>query len=381
MSWPTVKIGDVATILPGFAFKSKHLGDAGVPVVKIGNISDDGSVDIENIQYLPDNLQEKRYEKYALRNRDVIIAMTGATAGKVGRLKIDPDSYCFLNQRVAKFVPEKINADFLWHIVGSPFYRTRFYALGGGAAQPNMSGPQIASVEIPLPPRPQQDRIASILLAYDDLIENNRRRIALLEEAARLLYREWFIHFRFPGHEHTKIIDGVPEGWVNGIVEDALVLQRGFDLPVANRVEVDVPVYGSTGIVGYHNQAKVMTPTLITGRSGSLGQVILTNKPSWPLNTALWVKEFKAVSAMFGLFILRELNLVKYNGGASVPTLDRKVVHKLRQSIPPRQLMDEFETVVSPHFRQIDVLTEKNAQLAKARDLLLPRLMDGRIEV
>ena len=84
---------------------------------------------------------------------------------------------------------------------------------------------------------------------------------------------------------------------------------------------------------------------------------------------------------MFGLFILRELNLVKYNGGASVPTLDRKVVHKLRQSIPPRQLMDEFETVVSPHFRQIDVLTEKNAQLAKARDLLLPRLMDGRIEV
>jgi type I restriction enzyme S subunit len=120
-----------------------------------------------------------------------------------------------------------------------------------------------------------QNKIADILASYDDLIENNRRRMELLEEAARQLYREWFVRLRFPGREHTRIINGVPDGWERTAFENALVLQRGFDLPIQSREDGDVPVYGSTGINGFHNKAKVQGPGVVTGRSGSWERFIM----------------------------------------------------------------------------------------------------------
>jgi len=150
----------------------------------------------------------------------------------------------------------------------------------------------------------EQASIASVLSAYDDLIENNRRRIQLLEQAARLLYKEWFIHLRFPGHEHTQIIDlpaeasaqagGVPEGWEKKPLGKLLTLQRGFELPVSKRKEGRFPIYASTGINGYHAEGKVKGSGAVTGRSGSLGTVMYVSSDFWPLNTTLWVKEFKA---------------------------------------------------------------------------------------
>ena len=381
MSWPTVKIGEVADVIPGFAFKSKELSDQGVPLVKIGNIQDDGRVDLEDTQCLPESLLLKKHEKYKLCEGDVVLAMTGATAGKAGRVRNLNGHLPLLNQRVAKFVPKKIDPDFLWFAIGNEKYRAKFYGLGGGAAQPNMSGPQIANVEIPFPDLRTQEQIAHALSAYDDLIENNRRRIALLEEAARLIYREWFVHLRFPGHEHVKITDGVPEGWTAVSLEDVLILQRGFDLPVSSRKDGDIPVYGSTGIVGTHDVAKVKAPMVITGRSGSLGQVTFVSTPSWPLNTSLWAKEFRRVSPLYAYFLLLELDLKKYGGGASVPTLDRKVVHKLPVRLPSKQFLTSFDEIVAPIFAQVEKLNEHSKQLAKARDILLPRLMDGRLEI
>ena len=213
MSWEMKRIGEVCDVIPGFAFNSKDLGETGIPVVKIGNITDDYRVDINSVQCFPEDLITEKHEKFMLANYDILIAMTGATAGKVGRICCSEEQILLLNQRVAKFKPRDINPNFFWSAISTPRYRTTFYRLGGGAAQPNMSGAQIEAVEIPYPPPTVQDRIASILSAYDNLIENNRRRIRLLEQAARLLYKEWFIHLRFPGHEHVKIKDGVPEGW------------------------------------------------------------------------------------------------------------------------------------------------------------------------
>ncbi len=252
----------------------------------------------------------------------------------------------------------------------------------GGAAQPLITHSIIKPLETQVHDDVAvQQRIASVLSAYDDLIENNLRRIAALEEAARLLYREWFVYFRFPGHEHIEIVEGVPEGWEQLALEELLVLQRGFDLPVASRNDGNVPVYGSTGIVGYHDVAKVKAPMLITGRSGSLGKVVFVSIPCWPLNTALWVKEFRRISPWFGYFLLSELGLEKFNGGASVPTLDRKVVHRLSVARPTDQLLNSFDEQVKPSFEIMDKLNQQNEQLAKARNLLLPRLMDGRIEI
>ncbi len=249
------------------------------------------------------------------------------------------------------------------------------------AAVPGVDRNVLHRIKVRAPDENEQKAIVSVLAAYDDLIENNRRRIALLEEAARLLYREWFVHLRFPGHEHTKTTDGLPEGWERRPLGSILTLQRGFDLPVAKREPGEVPVFGSTGVVGNHNTAKVKFPTIITGRSGSLGQLCLVQEPCWPLNTALWVKEFQAVSLYFAYFLLESMDLRQFNGGASVPTLDRKVVHAVEVALPPKMLISLFDEQAFSLIAQKRVLEQQNEKLAQARDLLLPRLMNGEIAV
>ncbi|MDD2273246.1 MAG: restriction endonuclease subunit S [Desulfuromonadaceae bacterium] len=250
-----------------------------------------------------------------------------------------------------------------------------------GAAQDNLSQEKLLSLEFLVPKVEEQQRIASILSTYDDLIENNRRRMALLEDAARQVYQEWFVLLRFPGREHTRIVDGVPEGWERLPLESALVLQRGFDLPSQSRLEGAVPIYASTGVNGYHNVAKVKAPGIVTGRSGSLGMVHYVHEDFWPLNTALWVKEFRRVSPLFGFFMLSSLRLDQYNGGVSVPTLDRKVVHKIEVVVPNGKIQALFSDYVLPMFSQIRRLGIYNNKLRTARDLLLPKLMSGEISV
>jgi type I restriction enzyme, S subunit len=258
---------------------------------------------------------------------------------------------------------------------------THFQSVSIGAATQYLTKPILDNFSITLPTIAIQNTIVNVLSAYDDLIENNRCRIALLEESARLLYQEWFVHLRFPGYEHTRIIDGVPEEWIRVPFDQALTLQRGFDLPTQARQDGDIPIYGSTGIVGFHSLAKVSGPGVITGRSGTLGTVHYVMEDYWPLNTALWVKEFKMVSPLFALFLLRELDLKQFNGGVSVPTLDRKTIHKLDILVPSKQLLSDFTDFAQDIFCQIKNLTLQNQKLSTARDLLLPRLMNGEISV
>jgi type I restriction enzyme S subunit len=247
------------------------------------------------------------------------------------------------------------------------------------AAIPGVDRNVLHQIAVRAPDFDTQQRIVAILAAYDDLIENNRRRMALLEDSARALYSEWFVRLRFPGYEHTSIVDGVPQGWERLPLEEALVLQRGFDLPTQDRQDGNVPIYGSTGILGYHDKAKAVAPGVITGRSGTLGEVQYVDEDYWPLNTSLWVKEFKRVTPLFSLFLLREMNLKQYNGGASVPTLDRKSVHRVEILIPTLLMLRLFDEFVADIFDQIKNLNAQNQKLRAARDLLLPRLMSGEL--
>jgi type I restriction enzyme, S subunit len=381
MTYARGPIGGVATVLPGFAFKSEQLGEVGTPVLKIANIGDDGTVDLANAQRLPDNYLEPKHEKFRVYDGDILLAMTGATAGKAGRVRAALGESFLLNQRVAKLIPEDIHPDYFWQVVSKKEYRERFFGLGGGAAQPNMSGSQIAAVEIPIPSNLVQKKIADILSAYDDLIENNRRRIALLEEAARMLYREWFVRFRFPGHEHVKIIDGIPEGWDRRRLGGILTLKRGYDLPEANRVTGEVPILSSSGITGFHNQYKAQGPGVVTGRYGTLGEVYYIEEDFWPLNTALYVKDFQGSHPLMIFHLLKVLLKGVITQKAAVPGVDRNVLHAMIVIWPPLKLRNSFVEIVSDYEEQLRVLGAMNQKLAAARDLLLPRLMNGEIAV
>ena len=388
MSWEMKRIGEVCDVIPGFAFKSKDLGETGIPVVKIGNITDDYRVDIDSIQYLPESLIKEMHEKFMLANDDIVIAMTGATAGKVGRIRCPKEQVLLLNQRVAKFKPRNINPDFFWSAISTPRYRTIFYGLGGGAAQPNMSGEQIEDVKIPYPPPTVQDRIASILSAYDDLIENNRRRIQLLEQAARLRYKEWFVHLRFPSHERIKIKDGVPEGWRKKTFGEVAENFDRFRVPLSvlereNRVG-PYPCHGAAGILGYIDDFLFDGRFLLIGEDGTVftrsGSAMLqfVEGKFWVSNHAHVVRG-NSVSTEFLYCFMSHYSIQPHVTGVAQPKLSQKNLNRIEMLVPSTELNTLFSDVMEPLFQQAFKLKSQIDTIAKARDLLLPRLMNGQV--
>ena len=401
MSWEMKRIGEVCDVIPGFAFKSKDLGETGIPVVKIGNITDDYRVDIDSIQYLPENLIKEMHEKFMLANDDIVIAMTGATAGKVGRIRCPKEQVLLLNQRIAKFKPGNINPDFFWSAISTPRYRTIFYGLGGGAAQPNMSGAQIEDVKIPYPPPTVQDRIASILSAYDDLIENNRRRIQLLEQSARLLYKEWFVHLRFPGHEHVKINNGVPEGWETKMIGDVAdaneqSYSKGGLPETINYIDISSVSQGrilsktdlySSEAPGRARRRARHGDTIWSNVRPNLRAYSLVLDPEKKdvFSTGFTVLTAKTVPFTYLYQFLTTDNFVSYlvnhTTGASYPAVRPKDFEKAEILIPTEPLLDQFHQIVEPNYCLISSLARENRVLTMARDLLLPRLINGEISV
>ena len=279
--------------------------------------------------------------------------------------------------------PDKADVRFIKYYM--EVLKLRMQNVSHGATQDNLSVDKLLSFDFLVPPLPMQRRIAGILSAYDELIENSQRRIRILEAMARALYREWFVHFRFPGHEKQPRVASplgeIPRGWEVGRLDDVLVLQRGFDLPKSARIEGDVPIYAATGVNGFHNEAKVKAPGVVTGRSGTIGDVIYVQEDFWPLNTALWVKEFPKSEPLYAYYLLSSLDLKQFNSGAAVPTLNRNDIHGLDALIPPLSLQRKFQEVVSAIHRQSRTLDLQIQNLRRTRDLLLPRLLSGQMNV
>lgn len=384
MSWQseplsalTLKIGSGSTPRGG---DSVYISE-GTTLIRSQNVYNN-EFSTDGLVYIDEKTAEKM-KGVSVEKEDVLVNITGDSVARCC-LVHDAVLPARVNQHVAilRTNPKKLLPHFLAFYMVSPFMQAKMLSWAGtGGTRKALTKGMLEGFEIPLPPVDVQDKIVQKIKTYNDLIENNRRRIQLLEESARLLYQEWFVHLRFPGHKQVKITDGVPEGWSKEPLENLLVLQRGFDLPVSKRIEGSVPIYASTGINGFHNVAKVKGPGVVTGRSGSLGTVMYVAKDYWPLNTTLCVKEFKKASPIFATYLLRAMKLEGYNGGAAVPTLNRNDVHKVDVLCPESKLMNEFEVQVENIFKQIDKLKEYNEKLAQARDLLLPKLMSGELTV
>jgi type I restriction enzyme S subunit len=384
MTWRETTLGAGIHIKHGYAFKSEFFVNSGKYIVLTpGNFYEEGGFRLRAEK-------DRAYsgsipENFILSKGDIIIAMTEQDAGLLGSSALIPENDRFLhNQRLGlidKIDEELFNKNFLYYLFNTYSIRGQISGSASGTKVRHTSPDKIYRVKIKIPDVTTQQKIADILSKYDDLIENNRRRIELLERSARLLYKEWFVRLRFPGHEHTPIIDGIPEGWERLKLGEVLTLQRGFDLPSAKRTHGQYPIFASTGINGYHEKAKVQAPGIVTGRSGSLGKVMYIAEDFWPLNTTLYVKDFIKVDAVFALHLLENLHLEQYNSGAAVPTLNRNDIHKIKVLCPSCTLKSLFLAFANPIYTQIHFLDRYNQKLKQARDILLPKLMNGEIEV
>ena len=212
----------------------------------------------------------------------IILGRVGAYCGSVMKCT---DKFWATDNTIVLKPKEHFDLTYLYyHLSKVPL---RSYA--GGAAQPLITHGILSGIKIKVPPLPTQKRIADILSAYDDLIENNNRRIALLEQAARHLYKEWFVRFKFPGHEKVKVVDGVPEGWERKTLGEVCELKYGKALKATERIEGQYEVYGSSGAVGTHNQFLVEGPGIIVGRKGNVGSTYWSWENFYPIDTVYYI--------------------------------------------------------------------------------------------
>ena len=259
-----------------------------------------------------------------------------------------------------------------------------FHPLSGlitGAAQPKLSQANLKRLLVDAPSYDLQARIGQAIREIDGLRENNRRRIEILDEVARLLYREWFVHFRYPGHQNVELADSdlgpIPRGWRARRLGDILNLAYGKALKASDRRGGPVAVYGSGGHVGWHDEALVTGPGIVVGRKGNVGSVYWSECDFFPIDTTYYVES--ALPLRFLDQLLRTLRFV--DSHAAVPGLSREQAYGLVVTEPAHHLLSQYETAVQPIYRLRQALADQADVLRKARDLLLPRLVTGELDV
>lgn len=377
-------------LVAGFPFKSERFSDdaeSGTPLVKGENVSQ-GRILWSISRYWP-AAEYDDYSRFHLLEADVVVAMDRpwVPAGLKWAFIRTRDPKALLVQRCARMRSSSplLIQNFLRFLIGGPDFSKYVQTITTGVNVPHISGADILAYEFPVPPVHEQARIANILSAYDDLIENSERRIRVLDEMTRSLYHEWFVNFRYSGHEEVPLVDSslgpVPKGWEIGRLDDLLVLQRGFDLPRGERRDGNVPVVAATGPAGFHDTVKVRAPGVVTGRSGSIGDVMYIQDDFWPLNTSLWVKDFPKSEPLFAYFLLSSIDLRAFNSGAAVPTLNRNDIHGLPIVIPPRAIQRRFQEIGEYLFDAKRAIEKATQTLRATRDLLLPRLLSGQFSV
>ncbi|NTV25674.1 MAG: restriction endonuclease subunit S [Chlorobiaceae bacterium] len=250
-----------------------------------------------------------------------------------------------------------------------------------GATLPNLNTRILRDVSVCMPDFQEQKRIAGILSAYDDLIENCQRRIKILETMARSIYREWFVKFRFPGHENVPLVPSplgnIPQGWEVKRLGEVLELSYGKALKKENRCEGVVPVYGSSGIVGYHDTCLVEGPGIIVGRKGNVGSVFWSDDDFFVIDTAYFITS--ALPLRFFYYLLPTLNFI--NSDAAVPGLSRNQAYTLEILIPSTVLLYKFCEFVDTFEHQVSTLQSQIQNLRSTRNLLLPHLLSGQTEI
>ncbi|WP_229625368.1 restriction endonuclease subunit S [Vibrio parahaemolyticus] len=387
-----LKIKDLGSVITGGTPPTKqrhYYGDA-VPLIKPTDMVLGQRYIGETEESLSEAGVDKFKNKLVPANTPCVV-----TIGTIGKSCLTKER-SLVNQAVNCVVvdTEKFDIMYVYYLLQLTIPKVKSLNSGTASGRENVSKSVFENIEVKVvSSRESQAEIGDYLSNYDTLIENNNRRIAILEDMAQSLYREWFVNFRYPNHEDNLDADGdaklvdsplgqIPEGWEIKRLDDFVILQRGFDLPKKKRNEKGcVPIYAASGINGYHDQVKAKGPGIVTGRSGTLGIVNLVLEDHWPLNTSLWVKEFKGCTAFYAYYLLDSIDLERFNSGASVPTLNRNDVHGNPVIAPPKELIKKFENIVCVNHKQINVLKRKNENLKKQRDMLLPKLISGEIEL
>lgn len=414
--WRDCRLGDLLEIKHGYAFLGEHFTDTGSHIVLTpGNFFDAGG-------FKNKGDKEKWYsgpipEDYVLSEGDLIVAMTEQAEGLLGSSAIVPRSGLYLhNQRLGLVqVRDERKADkrFLFYLFNSRPVRQQIRGSASGTKIRHTAPSRIADVKVSLPPLQVQRRISSILSAYDELMENSKRRIQILEAMARSLYREWFVHFRFPNHEKLSCISSslgnIPKGWgVNRLESVCHSIQDGDWIETKDQGGQDYRLIQISNIgvgefIETENFRFVTKETFINLRCNEIlpGDLLVARMPTpigraWLATTMQW-RMITAVDVaivrtrqniLHPLFLSlawnESANLQRIAAQASGTTrlrITRRELAALDFVVPPIELQMRFVSTVDPSMALIQALRSQIQNLRRTRDLLLPRLLSGQVNV
>lgn len=400
MTWPMIPVSELCELAVDCVNKTaptvEH--ETEFKMIRTTNVKG-GFIDLKEVRFVT----EEVFNKWTRRSRpqygDVVLTRE-APVGEVGRFTSN-DEKVFLGQRLFHYRPDpnKLDWNFLAYALQSPQIQGKFKGMGFGATVDHVRVGDAERLPIPFPPLNVQKRIGDTLSAYDDLIENNRRRIQLLEQAARLLFKEWFVHLRFPGQEHTQIIDGVPEGWEKKVLGDVCFEVRETVSPSA--LEANTPYIGLEHMprrsitLCEWGQAEQVTSSKHRFREGEIlfGKIrpyfhkvgiALTDGVASsdaiiirPLNSHLLPLVLMTTSSDGFVAVTAQ----QMKEGSKMPRADWKQMQQYPVPLPPDGLLRAFNDFIEPILNQLKTFAFANKRLGAGRDLLLPKLMNGEIAV
>lgn len=399
MSWKKAKLSECCQSISDGDHQAPPKSNKGIPFVTISNIKDN-SFDFTNCMHVPQSYYDNLLAKRKPQKGDILYSVVGSFGIPV----LIKENVKFTFQRhiaILRPNPHIVEPAYMYYSMLSKAFFLQADAAAIGAAQRTISLSSLQNLTINLPDLPTQRRIASILSAYDDLIENNRRQIKLLEEAAQRLYREWFVELRFPGHESVKVVDGVPEGWMKGTIDNIVKLLSGY--PFKSSEYVSSGKYRLITIknvkdgefspdnVDYIDQLPDKVPShciltegdILLSLTGNIGRVCIVNGYNYLLNQRVAKLQTLHPAYAYCMFRSKEMlnKMTALSNGVAQQNLSPIRAEKIRILIPSSNLLFQFKNIVEPIISQIILLNNQITFACEARDRLLPELMGREIEV
>ena len=395
MKWEKVKLGDVCEITSSKRIFYSEYVDAGVPFYRSKEIieSDEGKI-IENPLYISVDKYNEIKEKFGVPQTGDMLLTSVGTIGIPYIIK-KKDCFYFKDGNLTWFrdFREGLNSKYLYYWIKSSEGTGTLYNTTIGSSQKALTISALKNIKVSLPPRSVQDKIVEVVSAYDDLIENNQKQIKLLEEAAQRLYKEWFVDLRFPGHENTKIVDGVPEGWNEKTLSQVanVIMGQSPKSEFYNSEKKGLPFHQGVGSYGVRfvmddiystSYTRIAEPnSILFSVRAPVGRLNITK------NKVVIGRGLAAINQTDGcqsyLYYLLKNKFFKDNivgNGSIFASVSKDELLNQKFLIPERNLMMQFEKIVSQMDKQIENLDSKNKKLIEARDRLLPKLMSGEVE-
>lgn len=374
----------------------------GYPLIRTPNVGK-GRLDLNGVHRVSESVYKQRIQRGAPRANDLIFARE-APAGNVALVQ-ENQTVC-LGQRTVLIRPnvQKVNPQYLVYYLLSPKPQYELLGTANGATVAHVNLPAIRNMKIELPEKSVQDKIGTILVTYDDLIENNQKQIKLLEEAAQRLYKEWFVDLRFPGHENTKIVDGVPEGWNECTIESFGTVITGKTPPTSNKEYytngkvpfVTIPdmhnvVYPlktekRLTIEGAQTQKNKYIPpnSVMISCIGTVGLVSIATEvcqTNQQINSIILNNEDDLYFFYESMLRMKDLLDGLGSNGATMTNVNKSKLEKLIIISPSKDIVKQYNDVCKPLFESALNLSRKNVYLKNMREALLPKLMSGEAEV